>query len=158
MEEAATSGGPWFPLAAGSPRHTYLGLTGGAIGQGLAVATGAAIACPDRPVIAFQADGGGLYTVQSLWTQAREGLDVTNIICSNRSYRILQFELARAGVPDPGPKAASLTDLTHPDIDWVALARGFGVPGERVDRAEAFTTALEHALAEPGPHLIEALL
>ncbi len=158
MEEAATSGGPWFPLAAGAPRHTYLGLTGGAIGQGLAVATGAALACPDRPVIAFQADGGGLYTVQSLWTQAREGLDVTNVICSNRSYRILQFELARAGVAEPGPKAASLTDLSHPDIDWVSLARGFGVPGERVDQADALCGALERALAEPGPHLIEAVL
>jgi acetolactate synthase-1/2/3 large subunit len=158
VEEAATSGGPWFGLAAGAPPHTYLGLTGGAIGEGLPVATGAALACPERPVIAFQADGGGLYTLQSLWTQAREGLDVTNIICSNRAYRILQFELARAGVAEPGPKAASLTDLTHPELDWVALARGFGVPGERVERAPDLVRAVKRALAEPGPHLVEAVL
>jgi acetolactate synthase-1/2/3 large subunit len=158
VEEAATSGGPWFGLAAGAPPHTYLGLTGGAIGEGLPVATGAALACPERPVIAFQADGGGLYTLQSLWTQAREGLNVTNVICSNRAYRILQFELARAGVVEPGPKAASLTDLTHPEIDWVALARGFGVPGERVERTTDLVRAVARALAEPGPHLVEAVL
>ncbi len=158
MEEAATSGGPYFNLAAGLPPHTLLTLTGGAIGQGLPVATGAAVACPDRPVVAFQADGGGLYTVQALWTQAREGLNVTNLICSNRAYRILQFELARAGVAEPGPQAASLTDLSRPELDWVALARGFGVPGERAETGEALVTALERAFAEPGPHLVEAVI
>lgn len=158
MEEAATSGGPWFPASAGARPHTYLGLTGGAIGQGFPVATGAALACPDRPVIAFQADGGGAYTLQAFWTQARESLNVTNVVCSNRAYRILQFELARAGVAEPGPQARSLTDLTRPALDWVSLARGFGVPGQRVERAEELVRALETALAEPGPHLIEALL
>jgi len=158
VEEAATSGGPWFGLAAGAPRHTYLGLTGGAIGQGLPVATGAALACPGRPVVAFQADGGGLYTLQSLWTQAREGLDVTSVICANRAYRILQLELARAGVAEPGPQARALTDLSHPAPDWVALARGFGVPAERADTAEDLSRALERSFCEPGPHLIEAVL
>ncbi len=158
MEEAATSGGPWFPASFGARPHTYLGLTGGAIGQGFPVATGAALACPERPVIAFQADGGGAYTLQSFWTQAREGLDVTNVVCSNRAYRILQFELARAGVAEPGPKATSLTELSQPPLDWVALAQGFGLPGRRVERAEDLVRALEAALAEPGPHLIEAVL
>ncbi|MCP5056256.1 MAG: acetolactate synthase large subunit, partial [bacterium] len=111
VDEAATTGTAYAPFAGGALPHTTLGLTGGAIGQGLPCATGAAIACPDRPVIAFQADGSGLYTLQALWTQARERLDVTTIICANRSYRILQVELARAGIAEPGPKAQSLTDL-----------------------------------------------
>jgi len=158
VEEAATSGGPWLHLSAAGPRHTVLMLTGGAIGQGLPAATGAAVACPDRPVLALQADGSGLYTVQALWTQAREGLDVTTVVCANRSYRILQIELLRAGVAEPGPQAATLTSLDRPAPDWAALARGFGVPGERVERAEDLVQALERALAEPGPHLIEAVL
>jgi len=158
VEEAATSGGPWLHLSAAAPRHTVLMLTGGAIGQGLPAATGAALACPDRPVLALQADGSALYTLQALWTQAREGLDVTTVICANRSYRILQIELLRAGVAEPGPQAAALTGLDRPAPDWAALARGFGVPGERVERAEDLVRALERALAEPGPHLIEAVL
>ncbi len=157
MEEAATSGLPWWTFAQGVP-HTYLALTGGAIGQGLPVATGAALACPERPVIAFQADGGGLYTAQALWTQAHESLDVTNVICANRAYRILQVELARAGVAEPGPQAIGLTDLSRPAPDWVALARAYGVPGERAESAEALLAALEKSFAEPGPHLIEAVL
>jgi acetolactate synthase-1/2/3 large subunit len=158
VDEAATSGGAWFELAASGPPHSVLSLTGGAIGQGLPTATGAALACPERPVIAFEADGSGLYTLQSLWTQAREGLHVVNLICANRGYRILRVELARAGIAEPGPQALSLTDLARPPIDWVALARGFGVPGERVEHAEDLVRALERALAEPGPHLVEALL
>ena len=134
-----------------------LGLTGGAIGQGLPCAVGAALACPGRRVIAFQADGSGLYTLQALWTMAREALDVTVVICANRAYRILQVELARAGVAEPGPKARALTQLGPPVIDWVAAARGFGVPGRRVETGEALADALARALAEPGPHLIEAV-
>ena len=120
--------------------------------------TGAALACPERPVIAFQADGSGLYTLQSLWTQAREGLHVVTLLCANRSYRILQVELARAGVAEPGPAARAFTDLAGPAPDWVHLARGFGVPGERAETAGELAEALRRALAEPGPHLIEALL
>jgi acetolactate synthase-1/2/3 large subunit len=135
-----------------------LGLTGGAIGQGLPCATGAAVACPDRRVIAFQADGSGLYTVQSLWTQAREGLNVTTVICANREYRILRVELARADISKPGRAAKSLTSLGDPAVDWVSLARGFGVPAVRVEAADALASALERALAEPGPALIEAVL
>lgn len=158
VDESLTSGGPWFGAARSAPAHTVLALTGGAIGAGLPLATGAALAAPDRPVIALQADGSGLYTLQSLWTQAREGLHVVSVICANRGYRILQAELARAGVTAPGPAARGFTDLSHPTPDWVALARGFGVPGRRVETAEALAQSLEAALREPGPHLVEAVL
>lgn len=158
VDEAATTGTAYAPFAGAALPHTTLGLTGGAIGQGMPCATGAAIACPDRPVIAFQADGSGLYTLQALWTQAREQLDVTTVICANRAYRILQVELARAGIAEPGPKARSLTDLRRPEIGWTHAAEAFGVPATRVDTAEAFAKAFRHAQAEPGPYLIEALL
>ena len=158
MDESATSGLPFYAMSGGAPPHTLLSLTGGAIGQGLPVATGAAIACPDRKVIAFQADGSGAYTLQSLWTQAREGLDVVTLLCSNRAYRILQVELVRAGIAEPGPKARSLTQLDRPELDWVSLARGFGVPGRRVETAQELEEALARALAEPGPQLIEMMI
>ena len=158
MDEAATTGLPFFGASLSAPAHTYLALTGGAIGQGLPCATGAAVACPDRRVISFQADGSAMYTVQALWTQAREGLNVTTLLCNNRRYRILQVELARAGVTEPGPKARSLTSLGNPNLDWVALAKGMGVPGARVETAEALCQELERALKEPGPKLIEMMM
>ena len=158
VDEGATSGLPYFLASAGAPAHSYLALTGGAIGQGMPVATGAAVACPDRPVVCLQADGSGLYTAQALWTQAREGLNVVTLLCSNRAYRILQIELARAGIAEPGPVARSLTDLSKPTIDWVALSRGFGVPAERVETAEMLSASLEIAFSEPGPRLIELAL
>jgi len=158
VEEGATSGLPYAGLAGSAPPHSALGLTGGAIGQGLPCATGAAIACPGRRVIALQADGSGMYTLQSLWTQAREGLDVTTVICANRRYRILQVELMRAGVAEPGPQAVAMTDLSNPNLDWVSLARGMGVPAARATTADELVSALQRALAEPGPQLIEALL
>jgi len=158
VDEAATTGLAYAAFAAGAPRHTVLGLTGGAIGQGLPSALGAALACPDRKVIAFQADGSGMYTVQSLWSMARESVDVVTVVCSNRAYRILQAELARAGIAEPGRNARSLTDLSHPELDWVSLARGLGVPGTRADTADGFCDAFARALAEPGPALIEAVL
>ncbi len=158
MDEAATTGLPFFMASAAAPPHTYLALTGGAIGQGLPCATGAAIACPDRRVIAFQADGSAMYTVQALWTQARECLNVTTVLCNNRSYRILQVELARAGVTEPGRKARSLTDLSNPDIDWTGLARSMGVSAVRVESANALSTELARAFATPGPNFIELVL
>jgi acetolactate synthase I/II/III large subunit len=158
MDEAATTGLPFFAASMGAPQHTYLALTGGAIGQGLPCATGAAVACPDRKVIAFQADGSGMYTLQALWTQARERLNVTTLICNNRRYRILQVELARAGVTEPGPKARSLTSLANPEIEWARVAAGMGVPAVRVETAESLCAQLERALAEPGPNLIEMLI
>ena len=158
VDEAATSGLAWAAHAAGAPPHTALALTGGAIGQGLPCAIGAAIACPGRRVIAFQADGSGLYTLQALWTMAREALDVTVVICANRVYRILQVELARAGIAEPGPAARGLTQLGPPVLDWVAAARAFGVPGTSVASADALADALRRSFAEPGPQLIEAVL
>ena len=107
VDEGATTTLGYLAQAAAAPRHTVLGHVGGAIGQGIPVAVGAAIAAPDRPVIALQADGSGLYTVQALWTQAREDLDITTVVCANHGYRILQFELARAGQEQLGPAAAA---------------------------------------------------
>jgi acetolactate synthase-1/2/3 large subunit len=158
VDEGVTSGLPWVIASTGCPPHDYLTNTGGAIGQGLPCATGAAIACPDRPVLALQADGSGAYTLQALWTQAREGLNVTTALCANHAYRILQIELQRAGIVEPGPKASSFTDLSGPTLDWVSLARGFGVPGARAETADALVRELERALAEPGPYLIVAVI
>ncbi len=158
VDEAITSVGPWFGAASAAPRHTVLALTGGAIGAGLPLATGAALACPDRPVIAFQADGSAAYTLQALWTQAREGLHVVTLLCANRAYRILQVELARAGHVAGGDATRAFTELSSPAPDWVLLAKGFGVAAERAETAEGLAAALRRALAEPGPHLIEALL
>ena len=157
MDEGISAGLAYFGTAANAPPHSYLGLTGGAIGQGLPCATGAALACPDRPVIALQADGSGMYTLQALWTQAREALDVTNLILANRGYQILAIELARSGVPEPGHQARALTAF-DPLPDWTQLARGFGVPAVRVEDAEGLWKELELALVEPGPHLIEIAL
>ncbi len=155
-DEANTSGVMLPAATAGAPRHDVLTLTGGAIGQGLPVATGAAIACPDRPVICLQADGSALYTIQSLWTQAREGADVTTILINNRAYAILRLELSRVGAEASGPRARDLLDLSRPDMDFVALASGMGVPATRAATAEDLATQLRAAIAEPGPHLIEA--
>ena len=158
VDEGLTVSAFYVELSTGAPRHTYLALTGGAIGFGLPAAAGAAVACPDRPVIALQADGSGMYTAQALWTQAREGLDVTNLVCANGTYRILLEELSRAGVDDPAPGARALTSLGDPGLDWVALATSMGVPGRRATTAGELATALSKALAEPGPHLVEMVI
>ena len=126
--------------------------------MGPACATGAALACPDRTVIDFQGDGGAMYTVQALWTQAREQLHVVTLVCANRAYRILQVESGRAGVPDPGEKALSLMDLSRPALDWVRLASGLGVPASRPDSLASLRRDLSAALATPGPRLIEVAL
>jgi acetolactate synthase-1/2/3 large subunit len=157
-DEAITSALTLPANTAGAPRHDWLALTGGAIGQGLPVAVGAATACPDRPVIALEADGSALYTIQSLWTMAREQLDVTVVIFNNRGYAILDAELARIDGQDAGEKARTLLELGDPDLDFTKLGSGFGVASRRVEVAEELTGALEEALAEPGPHLIEAVL
>ena len=157
-DEGQTAGLWCAPSTAGAPRHDWLTLTGGSIGFGLPLATGAAIAAPDRPVICLEADGSAMYTFQALWTQAREDLNVTTILLNNRSYAILNLELSRTGAGTPGPKALSMLDLHGPELDFVALARGMGVAAERPADSEAFTVALERAIAEPGPHLIEAVL
>jgi acetolactate synthase-1/2/3 large subunit len=120
------------------------------------VAVGAAVAAPDRPVLALEGEGASMYTIQSLWTMAREGLDVTTVIFNNRSYAILNIELERVGAQDDGPKAKSQLDLSGPELDFVSLGKGLGVPSVRVDTAEGMSAALQRAFAEPGPHLIEA--
>jgi acetolactate synthase I/II/III large subunit len=158
MDEGNTSTGPFCVMSQSAPRHSYLTQPGGAIGLGLPCATGAAVACPDRPVITLQADGSAMYTLQSLWTQAREQLNVKTIICNNRGYRILGIELMRAGVKDFGKQAQGLMNLTDPALDWVRLAQGMGVPGVRVETAEELMSALERALSEAGPRLIDAVL
>jgi acetolactate synthase-1/2/3 large subunit len=157
-DEAQTSGVTLAAHTAGAPQHDVLALTGGAIGQGMPVAVGAAIACPDRPVLALDGEGSAMYTIQSLWTMAREQLDVTVVIFNNRSYAILNIELQRVGVDGAGEKARSQLDLEGPNLDFVKLAEGMGVPAARADTAEDFCGALDRALAEPGPHLIEALV
>ena len=151
-------GGAAFPPMQAAVRHTWLHLTGGAIGQGGPVAVGAAVACPQRTVFALLGDGGAMYTNQYLWTAAREGLNLITVIYSNRSYGILDVEYRRIGVNEVGDKAASLFDLSGPAIDWVALAAAQGVPGTRADSAAAFAQALSGALAAGGPHLIEAVV
>jgi acetolactate synthase-1/2/3 large subunit len=158
VNEAITSGWSYQNQSMGAPRFTELQGTGGAIGLGPSLALGAAIACPERQVINLQADGSALYAVQALWSQAREGCNVVTVICSNQRYSILQLELQRAGFNQPGPQATSLTRLADPTIDWVSLARGFGVPAVRAEDAGAFGAALARGLAEPGPCLIEALI
>jgi acetolactate synthase I/II/III large subunit len=157
-DEANTSGLWVSGATAGAPRHDWLTNCGGAIGLGLPMATGAALACPDRPVVCLQADGSGMYTLQALWTQAREGLDVTTVVFTNRSYAILNMELSRVGAGEPGPKALDMLDIARPDLDFAALARGMGVDATTATTAEELTAALERALAEPGPHLVDAVL
>jgi len=158
VNEAATAGFAMPGFTANAPQHSWLDLTGGAIGMGIPAATGAAVACPDRPVIGLQADGSGMYTLQALWTQARENLNVTTVLFSNRKYAILQVEFMRVGAVNPGRKAMELMELTRPNLDWVALAQGMGVSAVRVESAEAFNEAFIDALANPGPNLIEALV
>ncbi|MCP5058000.1 MAG: acetolactate synthase large subunit [bacterium] len=157
-DESTTSGLSLGHHTAGCPPHDWLSLTGGSIGQGLPVATGAAVACPDRKVVCLQADGSALYTIQALWTQAREALDVTTVLFNNRSYAILNIELGRVGAKAGGPKAKEMLDLSRPDMDFVSIARGFGVHATRATTAEEFTTQFERALAEPGPALVEAMI
>jgi len=155
VNESVTSGAAYLPLGPGLPPHTLLMLPGGAIGFGLPCAVGAAVACPERPVINLQADGSAMYTVQALWMQAREGLNITTLICSNRSYNILNIEIARAGIETPGGFAQNLTALKNPIIDWVQISRGMGVPAVAVDSCEALALELKKAVEDPGPHLIE---
>jgi acetolactate synthase-1/2/3 large subunit len=157
VDEAITSGLGLPDATAGAPRHDWLTLTGGAIGYGLPAATGAAVACPDRPVWCLQADGSAMYTISALWTHAREGLDVTTVVYNNSAYAILRMELMQVGASG-GPAAAGLFDLGRPELDFTALARGMGVPAVRVTTADEFAGALRRASAEPGPHLIEAMV
>lgn len=158
VDEAATNGGaPKAFTATGEP-HDLLSLTGGSIGMGLPLAIGAAVAEPSRKVVCLHGDGGAMYTVQSLWTMAREALDIVVVIFANRSYKILNVELARVGATSAGEKALSTLDIGNPDIDWVAIAQGMGVDAQRTDNATTFNELLASAMSARGPRLIEAVL
>jgi acetolactate synthase-1/2/3 large subunit len=158
VDEGVSTGRGFFPSTRQARPHTWLQNMGGSIGIGMPLAVGAAVACPDRPVINVEADGSAMYTVQSLWTQARENLNVTTLLLNNRSYAILRHELANVGAQNVGRKALDMMDLSRPDLDFVALARGMGVPGERVETMDEFNKALARGLGTPGPYLVEVML
>ena len=159
VDESNTSSVPLAAATAGAPAHDWLTLTGGAIGYGIPTAVGAAVAAPDRPVLCLESDGSAMYTISGLWTQARENLDVTTVIYNNSAYDILRIELQRVGAGEaPGPKALDLLDLSRPAMDFVKMAEGMGVPARRVTTAEEFADSLRRAFAEPGPHLIDAVV
>ena len=155
--ESVTSGFHVIPPTATARPHDLLGGTGGAIGLCLPCATGAAIACPDRKVIALTGDGSAMYTLQSLWTMARDNLDITVIVFANRGYQILRDELANVGVESFGQNAQAMFDVENPTLDWVSLAKGHGVPGSRVDDMDGFTKAFSEGLSSDGPSVIEVI-
>lgn len=157
-DESQTSGVMLPFYTAKSPKHDLLTLTGGAIGQGLPVALGAAVACPDRPVIALVGDGSAMYTIQALWSMAREKSNVTVIIFNNLSYGILNIELQRVGANKIGDIARSQLNIASPNLDFVQLGRGMGVSSTRVETCEDFNNAFIAALAKDGPNLIEAVI
>jgi len=158
VDESLTSGGMYWDISAGCPPFSHLTLTGGAIGIGPPLSVGVAVACPDRQVINFQADGSAMYTMQALWTQQRENLNIITVICSNGTYNILKIEQMKQKLPQVGSAAASLTNLGQPAIDWVQLAGGCGVKASRATSVEEFSTMMTAALNSSGPYLIEAML
>ncbi len=158
VNEAITGGEPFSRYSMRARPHDVLGLTGGAIGCGIPLATGAALACPDRKVVTLQADGSGFYSLQGLWTQARERLDVVTVILANRRYAILRYELANVGAGAPGVNASRMLDIDDPAPDWVSLSKGMGVEATRVETAEALSDALASAMKRRGPVLIEAIM
>jgi acetolactate synthase I/II/III large subunit len=155
VDESVTTGRAFFPATAGAAAHTWLNNCGGSIGYGMPVAIGAALACPDRKVLALVGDGSAMYTVQSLWTMAREALDVTILIFANHSYQILRGELTNVGVQNPGPRAIDMLSLNRPNLNWVEMAQSMGVQATRVDDCTALMGAIETGLETPGPYLIE---
>ena len=157
-EEAATSGFPLLMNLAQARPHTHLPLTRGSIGQGLPLAVRAALAAPGRKVICPHGDCGAAYTMQALWTMARENLDVTTVIYANRSYAILNIELQRVGIGSVGAKALSMFDLHNPEMNWTQIATGLGVEASRATTAEEFAAQYESAMKNKGPRLIEAMI
>jgi acetolactate synthase I/II/III large subunit len=155
VDESITTGRGFFPPTAAAHPHDWLQNMGGSIGFSTPVATGAAVACPDRKVICMVGDGSAMYTLQSLWTQAREGLNVLTIVFANRIYQILRGEFDGVGAGEPGQRALDMLKIDRPTLDWVALAKGMGVSGRAVTTADEFNKALAEAVAEPGPRLIE---
>jgi len=158
VDESMTSGRGMMAATRGAPPHDWLGNTGGSIGIAMPLAVGAAVAAPGRRVLCLTADGSGMYTLQALWTMAREGLNVTTVVFSNRDYAVLKREFSYLGIGDPGPRARDMFEIGRPDLDWVQLGKGMGVPSRRVDSLGAFAKALRNGLQAEGPTLIEVPL
>ena len=160
VDEAVTCGLAIFPTSIGARQHDWLNLTGGSIGWGLPASVGAAIACPDRKVICLEGDGSAMYTIQSLWTMARENLDITVVIFNNKKYSVLEMEFARTGARGgvPGPKAASTLAIGNPDLNFVEIAKGMGVDAARATTAEDFNALLQKGIGKNGPFLIDAIV
>ena len=154
VDESITSGRSMMAATKGAPPHDWLVNTGGSIGIGLPMAVGAAVGCPDRQVLCLEADGSGMYTVQALWTAARENLNVTTVVFANRAYAILKGELAGLG-GNPGPRALDMLDIGRPNIDWVSLSKSLGIPARRATTLDEFAGALRHGFMSGGPTLIE---
>lgn len=158
VDESITTGRGFFPPTAAAKPHDWLQNMGGSIGFSTPVATGAAVACPDRKVICMVGDGSAMYTIQSLWTQAREGLNVLTIVFANRIYQILRGEFDGVGAGDPGQRAMDMLKIDGPTIDFVSLAKGMGVPARSVDNVDDFVKALAEGVADKGPRLIEVVM
>jgi acetolactate synthase I/II/III large subunit len=158
VDESVSTGGPILAAMAGARPHDLLKNVGGSIGFAMPAAVGTAVACPDRKTLCLQADGSAMYTLQALWTQVREKLNVTNVIFANRSYAILHRELANVQAGNPGPRALSMLDIGNPDLDWCALARGMGMEATRVTDMDEFNRALAAELKERRPGLIEVVM
>jgi len=158
VDESITSGRGLLPATRGAPPHDWLANPGGSIGMAMPVAVGAAVACPERKVLCLEGDGSGMYTLQSLWTMAREGLNVTTVVFANRNYAILKHELMQVGAGNPGRRALDMLEIGRPDLDWVGLARGMGVPAVRADTLEVLGRLVAAGLAGSGPSLVELVL
>jgi acetolactate synthase I/II/III large subunit len=158
VDESMTSGRGLMAATKGAQPHDWLGNTGGSIGIALPLAVGVAVACPNRRVLCLTADGSGMYTLQALWTMAREGLNVTTVVFANRDYAVLKREFSYLGIGDPGKRAAAMFEIGRPDLDWTSLAKGMGVPATRVTSLDAFGKALQAGLESAGPTLIEVPL
>ncbi len=158
VDESMTSGRDIMPATKAAPPHDWLGNTGGAIGIAMPLALGAAVACPERRVLCLTADGSGMYTVQALWSMAREGANVTTVVFNNRKYAVLKREFLNLGIGNPGQRALDMFELSRPDLDWVHLSKGMGVPARRITSLEGFTKALQEGFEAEGPSLIEVPL
>ncbi len=158
LDEAVTSGRAFTSASPGARPHDWMNIMGGSIGWGLAAATGAAIAAPDRKVIALEGDGSAMYTQQALWTMARENLDITVVIFANRAYKILVTELANVGGGTPGANARAMLTLDRPDLDWVTIAKGYGIAAGRATTLDELAVQFKRGLATPGPYLVELVM
>ena len=158
VDESVTTGRGFFPFSVGAPPHDWLNNMGGSIGFGGPVAVGAAVACPDRKVICMIGDGSAMYTIQSLWTMARENLDVCVMIFSNRNYKILYSQLADVGAANPGPRAIDMLTLDRPTLQFTDLAKGMGVPAAKAHDLEELTKQLTYAMSTKGPYLIDVVM